>query len=139
MARCWWRVTRWRKGGLPRGTEARGRSSQARGVGAEDAACRALEADGWVVLARRLRTAAGEIDIAAERNGLLAFVEVKARPTLADAAEALGARQRQRLLQAGEIALAENPGWGAAGVRFDLIVVDAAGQVRRVADAFRLE
>ena len=106
---------------------------------AEDLACRALEADGWRVLARRLQTGAGEIDVAAERDGLLAFVEVKARPTLAGAAWALGPRQRQRLVQAGEAALAGNPGWGAAGVRFDVVLVDAAGNVRRIADAFRAE
>ena len=108
-------------------------------MAAEEAACRALEADGWQVLARRLRTAAGEIDIVAERRGLLAFVEVKARPTLAGAAVALGPAQQARLLAAGEVALAENPGWGRVGVRFDVVVVDGAGQVRRIADAFRLE
>ena len=53
--------------------------------------CTALAADGWTILARRLRTAAGEIDLVAERNGLLALVEVKARPSLAGAAIALGA------------------------------------------------
>lgn len=119
--------------------QPRGRAAQRRGVMAEDAACQALEADGWTVLARRLRTAAGEIDVVAERAGLLAFVEVKARPTLADAAFALGLRQQARLLAAGEVALSENPGWGKAGVRFDVLVVDEAGEVRRIADAFRQE
>lgn len=108
-----------------------------RGVAAEQRACTALELDGWSVLARRLRTAAGEIDIVAERDGLLAFIEVKARPGLVAAANALGPRQRARLLAAGEIALAENPGWGRAGVRFDVLLVDDAGRVRRVVDAFR--
>ncbi len=117
----------------------RGRVAQARGVVAEQAACMALEHAGWVVLARRLRTAAGEIDVVAERDGLLAFIEVKARPDLLSAAAALGARQRARLLAAGEIALAENPEWGRAGVRFDVLLVDDAGRVRRIADAFRLE
>jgi putative endonuclease len=106
---------------------------------AEDAACAALEADGWAILGRRLRTPAGEIDVAAERDGLLAFVEVKHRPTLAQAALSLSPRQRARLLGAAEILLAANPGWGRDGVRFDLVVVDAAGAVRRVADAFRAE
>ena len=118
---------------------ARGRTAQARGVTAEQAACAALERDGWTVLARRLRTAAGEIDVVAERNGLLAFIEVKARPDLLTAAAALGPRQRARLLAAGEIALTDKPGWGRAGVRFDVLLVDDAGRVRRVADAFRGE
>ncbi|MDT7951170.1 MAG: YraN family protein [Acetobacteraceae bacterium] len=118
---------------------ARGRAAQRRGVDAEGAAGAALERDGWTVYARRLRTAAGEIDLVAERDGLLAFVEVKARPTLAGAAGSLGPRQRARLLAAAEIALAANPGWGAAGIRFDVLLVDATGAVRRIEDAFRLE
>ena len=110
-----------------------------RGVDAEAAVCRVLEMDGWTVLARRLRTAAGEIDIVAATAEVLAIIEVKARPRLADAAVALGARQRTRLLAAAEIALAEHPAWGRPGMRFDLIVVDAVGRVRRIADAFRWE
>ncbi|WP_158745453.1 YraN family protein [Acidisphaera sp. L21] len=117
--------------------QARGTVAYIRGLAAEEAACAALVADGWTILARRLRTAAGEIDLAAERNGLLALVEVKARPSLTNAAFALGPAQQARLIAAAEIVLAEHPGWGAAGVRFDVMVVDAAGQVRRIADAFR--
>ena len=110
-----------------------------RGILAETAACRALAGEGWTVLARRLRTGAGEVDIVAATPELLAVVEVKARRTLADAAVALGARQRARLLAAAEIILAEHPEWVRNGMRFDLIVVDAKGTVRRIADAFRLE
>lgn len=121
------------------GRQQRGERAHARGVTAEAIACAALEHDGWVVLARRLRTEAGEVDMLAERAGMLAIVEVKARPTLADAAAAVSPRQRARLLAAAEIILAEHPDWGVAGVRFDVLVVDAAGRVRRIADAFRLE
>jgi len=64
---------------------------------------------------------------------------VKARPTLAEAAAALSARQRLRLLGAAEQLLAEHPGWGRRGVRFDVLLVDATGTVRRIADAFRVE
>lgn len=99
----------------------------------------ALRLDGWTVLGQRLRTAAGEVDAVAEKDGLLAIIEVKHRPTLAGAAYALGPRQRARLIAAGEILLAANPGWGSAGVRFDVLLVDAVGAVRRIVDAFRLE
>ncbi len=114
-----------------------GRRSQLRGLAAEAAACAALEADGWSILGRRMRTQAGEIDLIAEKDGLLAIIEVKARPSLSTAAAALGPRQRARLLAAAEIALAANPRWGSGGIRFDLLLVDAEARVRRIADAFR--
>jgi putative endonuclease len=122
---------------VPPARAARGTRAQAAGLAAEAAACAALAADGWTVLARRLRTAQGEVDVVAERAGLLALVEVKRRFSLADAACALGPRQRARLLAAAELVLAANPGWGAAGVRFDVILVDDTGRIRRIADAFR--
>ena len=106
---------------------------------AEAAAEAALTAEGWHILARRLRTAAGEIELVAEHNGLLAIIEVKQRPTLADAAAALGPKQQARLAVAAEIVLGEHPDWGKAGVRFDVLLVDGAGRVRRIADAFRLD
>lgn len=115
----------------------RGRDAQARGLAAEAAAAAALKRDGWVVLARRLRTEAAEIDLVAEKDGLLAIVEVKARPRLAAAAAALSLHQRQRLLAAAEQVLAAHPDWGRAGVRCDVLLVNSAGTVRRVSDAFR--
>ena len=121
------------------GRERRGSRAHALGIDAEAAACAALERDGWTLRARRLRTKAGEIDLIAEKGGVLALVEVKARPTLSEAAGALSSRQRKRLIAAAEIVLAEHPDWGAAGVRFDVLLVDAGGSVRRIADAFRLE
>jgi len=121
------------------GRRERGKGAYALGIDAEATACAALARDGWTVLGQRLRTAAGEVDAVAEKDGLLAIVEVKARPRLADAAAAVSARQQARLLGAAEILLAENPGWGRAGVRFDVLLVDRAGAVRRIADAFRQE
>lgn len=117
----------------------RGRTAHRRGIDAEAAACAALEAAGWTVLGRRLRTEAGEIDAVAEKDGLLAVLEVKSRPTLALAAAAVSPRQRARLLAAAAILLAAHPEWGRNGVRFDVLVVDAAGAVRRIPDAFRQE
>lgn len=116
----------------------RGRRAEASGRDAEGIAARALVAEGWAILAQRARTPAGEIDLVAERDGLLAFVEVKARPSLAEAAFALGPRQRARLVAAAECWLAVHPGHGAAGMRFDVVIVAADGTARRIADAFRV-
>jgi len=108
-------------------------------VAAEDAACAALAGGGWTVLARRVRTAAGEVDVVAEKAGLVAFIEVKRSATLAGAAHVLSPRPRGRLMRGAEILLGEHPGWGLEGARFDVMLVDAQGTVRRIADAFRLE
>jgi putative endonuclease len=116
----------------------RGQAAHASGIAAEQAACAALIADGWTIHARRLRTKAGEVDAVAEKAGILSIIEVKSRPTLAEAAIALTARQRSRLVSACEIILGRHPDWGANGVRFDILVVDRSGRVRRIADAFRL-
>src|SRR4051794_17257830 len=115
----------------------RGVAADRLGRSAEAAARIAWERDGWMILAARIRTPAGEIDLVAEKDGLLAIIEVKARPKLADAAASLSDRQQARLVAATDILLANNPEWGAQGVRFDLLLVDAAGAVRRIADAFR--
>ncbi len=85
-----------------------------------------------------MRTPAGEIDAVAEKQGLLAIIEVKRRPSLAEAAASLTVRQQSRLVGACEIILGQHPDWGVNGVRFDLLLVDPAGRVRRIADAFRL-
>ncbi len=114
-------------------------TAHARGMDAEARACSALIDDGWTIHARRVRTGVGEIDIVAERDGILAIVEVKARPRLADAAASLSTRQQLRLIAAAEVILSGHPDWGANGVRFDVLVVDAQGRVRRIADAFRAD
>lgn len=126
-----------RRRGRARLTTAR-QTGHARGIDAEAIAARLLEEDGFAILARRARTPAGELDLVAHRGPLLAFIEVKRRRTLADAAAALAPRQRARLLAAAECWLAANPAHAAGAMRFDVIVVDAAGAARRVADAFRI-
>jgi putative endonuclease len=113
-------------------------TNTATGIAAENKVCSALAAEGWAILGRRVRTKAGEIDAVAQKDGLVAFVEVKSRATLAGAASALGQRQQARLMSAAEILLAENPHWGRAGARFDVMLVDRHGSMRRVKDAFRL-
>jgi putative endonuclease len=116
----------------------RGQAAYASGLAAEETVCAALAADGWTVLARRLRTGAGEVDVVAAKAGILSIIEVKSRKTLADAALALTLHQQARLARACNIILDMYPDQGRHGVRFDIVVVDPAGQVRRVADAFRL-
>lgn len=115
------------------------RAADTRGRWAEALAEQALTAAGWSVLARRFRSPAGEIDLIARKAGLVAFVEVKCRRTGAEAAFALTERQRRRIIGAAEHWLAEHPSAGPDGLRFDVLLVDRSGNVRRVADAFRMD
>ena len=72
---------------------------QALGKAAEDLAAAALECRGYAITARRYRTRCGEIDIVAERDGVLVFVEVKARMDgeFGTAAEAVTRWKQRRL------------------------------------------
>ncbi|MDT0575550.1 YraN family protein [Croceicoccus sp. F390] len=76
--------------------------SEREGRHGEDAAARHLEADGWQILARRVRNKAGEIDIVARRAGMVAFVEVKWRAAVADLDLAIDSRRLGRVAAAAE-------------------------------------
>src|SRR6188768_3498553 len=54
-------------------------SNRAVGNKAEELVCWYLEERGYRVIERNFRTRSGEIDIVTDLNGLLVFVEVKAR------------------------------------------------------------
>ncbi|MCW8085401.1 YraN family protein [Sabulicella glaciei] len=123
---------------MPPDRAQRGQAAHRLGLDAEAVAEAALLREGWTVLARRVRTPAGELDLIAQRDGLLAFIDVKARPSWREAALAVTARQQSRLLAAAEAWMAHHPGHGAGGVRFDVILVAADGSARRITDAFRL-
>jgi len=125
----------------PTATERGGRrrAAERRGRDAEGLAAAALERAGWRILGRRVRTPLGELDLVAEQGGLVAFLEVKRRATAAEAAFAVGERQRRRIVAAAEAWLAANPDAAPEGVRFDVLLVDGSGRVRRIADAFRAD
>lgn len=102
---------------------ARRREAERRGRRAETFATLFLIAKGYRILARRLRTHAGEIDLVARSpKGVLCFVEVKTRGSLGDAREALLPRQRHRIAHAAEFYLARLRGLPPRGVRFDVVV-----------------
>jgi putative endonuclease len=102
-------------------------AAEQRGRAAETAAVWRLRLAGWRILARRWRSAAGEIDIVARRRGVVAFVEVKARAGREDALLAVTPRQQRRIARAAALFLASGRGMGgragAGQPRFDLVLV----------------
>lgn len=99
------------------------RRRERRGRRAEAVAAVLLRLKGYRILATRVRTPAGEIDIVARRGGVVAFVEVKARGTADAAAEAIGRRQRRRIARAAAHFIAAHPVYAAETLRFDAILV----------------
>lgn len=105
---------------------SRGQTSFHNGMAAEDIAVRHYEAMGGSVLARRWKVAGGEIDIILSLDGVIVFVEVKARKTFADALSALQPRQKARLLACAQQYLAQHATLNTE-CRFDLAAVDQHG------------
>ncbi len=115
---------------------ARRRAAEILGRGAEAQVAVLFEAQGYTILANRLRTGAGEIDLVAANAARLRFVEVKARRCAADAAYAITPRQQARLLEAASLALALHPGWARGEISFDVALV-SNGNVDILEDAIR--
>jgi putative endonuclease len=106
------------------------------GISAETRAAAFLIAKGYRILARRLRTPHGEIDIVARRRNLLAFVEVKARNSLDEAAYAVTPRQQARIIAAAQIWLMAHPEHAEYDLRFDAILIAPRRLPRHVMAAF---
>ncbi|HXH07449.1 MAG TPA: YraN family protein [Vicinamibacterales bacterium] len=110
----------------------------------EDVASAELRRRGYVILARRYRTRAGEIDIVARDGEAIVFVEVKTRASdrCGDPAEAVTPWKRRRLAWMAADYLARHGGGGDVPCRFDVVAIDVRGAEPTVTvyrDAFRVE
>jgi putative endonuclease len=106
------------------------------GVSAEGRAAVFLMAKGYRILARRYRTSYGEIDIVARRRNLLAFVEVKARASLDEAAYAVTPRQQARIIDAAQAWLMAHPEHAEFELRFDALLIAPRRLPRHLLAAF---
>lgn len=115
---------------------------KAAGLDGETVACAHLGRLGWTVLKTRYHCRGGEIDIIAQTNDVLAFVEVKARRGggFGRPAEAVDLRKRRRILEAATQYLAEEQ-LSDCACRFDVMEVifsrDGNARVNLICDAFR--
>ncbi len=114
----------------------RGEASYRRGLWAE-ALCRlALRLKFYRIIASRAKTPLGEIDLIAARGRSLAFIEVKARPEEAVAAEAVSCRQKERISRAARAFLARHPFYATYDMRFDVMLVLPRRWPRHIQNAF---
>ncbi len=98
-------------------------SSRSIGNIGEDAVCEFLKRHGYEVVSRNFTIRGGEIDIIAEKNDILAFVEVKSRKSdgLTQGEEAVTEGKRRRIIKTAEAYL--NKLEELPRCRFDVAVV----------------
>jgi putative endonuclease len=106
------------------------------GLSAESRAAALLMAKGYRILAKRFRTPYGEIDLVVRKRNLLAFIEVKARATLDDAAYAVTPRQQQRIIEAAQAWLMAHPEHASFELRFDAMLIAPRRLPRHLLAAF---
>ena len=97
-------------------------------------AARYLKHQGMQILAKRFRTAHGEIDLIARDGETLVFIEVKSRPRgkMGEGALAVNREKQGHLRYAAQVYLQSHP---AHRVRFDVVEITASG-LRHLKNAF---
>ncbi|MEO1488635.1 MAG: YraN family protein [Pseudomonadota bacterium] len=106
-----------------------------RGREAEAGAAQWLASHGFAVVAQRVKTKLGEIDLIAQQAGLTVFVEVKWRKRAADLADAIDERRLARVAAAVEMVAHEyaRPG---DDIRIDVILLAPGARPRHIANAW---
>jgi putative endonuclease len=107
-----------------------------RGLFAETLAALLLRLNGHRIVAQRYKTPVGEIDLVALKGKRLAFIEVKRRKSVEDAAWTLPARQRRRIVRAAQYWLAGHPDFAGHDIAFDVVLAAPFAWPRYIANAF---
>jgi putative endonuclease len=95
-----------------------------------------LRLTGWHIMARRVKTARGEVDIIARRGRTVCFVEVKWRRSAEQLAFAIDAHRLRRVAAAAE-ALAPRYARNGEDVRVDVLLLAPWCWPRRLANAWQ--
>jgi putative endonuclease len=119
-----------------RATSDSRRKAETGGRRSETLAAIFLRLKGFSILAQRVRTPGGEIDLVARRGALLVFAEVKARKNFDAAVLAVTPAARRRIGRAASLYLSRRPDLARCAVRYDIIAV-TGWRVRHLADAWR--
>jgi putative endonuclease len=112
------------------------RRAERGGRRAESLAAWWLRLKGWHIVARRARTPVGEVDLIARRGRVLAFIEVKARATPAEADLSLDDYRLRRVAAAAE-ALAGRYARPGDDLRIDAMFITPRRFPRHLANVWR--
>ena len=107
---------------------------EAHGRRGENIAAWFLRLKGWRILARRVKTPRGEIDLVARRGAVVAFVEVKWRASAAELDFAIDAYRLRRVLAAAE-AVGHRYARPADQQRIDVVLLAPGRFPRHMANA----
>jgi putative endonuclease len=105
---------------------------------AEELSILLLRAKGYRILSRGYNVRGGELDIIARRGSAVAFVEVKARPTLEEALIAVTPAKQRRMSIAARHWLGANPWAMRCTLRGDLVAIAPWRMPRHVVGAVEL-
>lgn len=102
-------------------------------------AARRLEELGYRILERNFRCPAGEVDLVALEGGVLVFVEVRTRSSVAcgTPAESVTPLKRRKMRQVALWYLASQHGSSRTPVRFDVVAVHMYGAESPRVDVIR--
>jgi putative endonuclease len=82
-----------------------------------------LRIKGYKILARRFKTVCGEIDIVAQKNDVVAFVEVKSRKSTDKCYNAVTDKQLKRIQRTSEIFMRKNKKFSNYFSSYDIILI----------------
>ena len=96
----------------------------------EDSATKFLEAKGYTIVARNFRIRSAEIDIIAQLDNVIVFVEVKARSNIRHglASEAVNLRKQKKIIEAAGVFLQDEKFFDCA-CRFDVVEIYLRGEL----------
>lgn len=105
--------------------ESKPRDPRSTGQNAERHAAEQLRRAGYRIITTNVRYRVGEIDLVAEKDGTLVFVEVRARQAgpFGTAAETVGTQKQRRILRAVETYLQENGDDPSRPCRIDVVAI----------------
>jgi len=114
---------------------ARREIAERKGREGEAQAAQWLAGQGWHILAERVKTPLGEIDLIARKQGLVAFIEVKWRKRAGALGEAIDER---RLARVAAAAGAVGHEYAAPGedMRIDVILLAPGQRPRHIENAW---
>ena len=115
---------------------------QNKGRWGERLAALSLWCKGYRILARGYhgprRSGIGEVDIIARRGSVLAFIEVKSRPSLDSGQYAIRPNQQWRIARAAQAYISHTPSCAHLSIRFDAIIVTPRRWPVHITDAWQM-